>query len=72
MLRGVTATWQLEQILGAGRSRAKNCSRWQLRHAECWGNSAISAKAASPLRTSFQFAVGNLWQESHVSFSFVT
>ncbi len=72
VLRGVTATWQFEQIAGAGLSLAKNCWRWQFRQAACSGNSATSAKAASPFRTSFQFAVGNLWHESHASFWFVT
>ena len=37
MFRGVTATWQLEQMTGAGRSRAKNCVRWQFETRRVFG-----------------------------------
>src|ERR1044071_6037243 len=52
--RGVTAKWQTEQMRGCGRSRAKNCLRWQLRHEAGSGCRVTSGKAASGLRASFQ------------------
>src|SRR6201992_3590406 len=66
---GVTPTWQTEQMEGAGRSRAKNCWRWQPMHEACSGYSVTSAKASLPFRTSFQFAEGNWWHESHFCFA---
>src|SRR5207248_8390522 len=65
---GVTAIWQFEQIDGAGRSRAKNCSLWQLKHDECSGKSETSWNAASAFRITFQFFEGTLWHELHASF----
>ena len=64
VLRGVALTWQTEQICGTGRSRAKNCVRWQSRQDACSGYSVMSGKASDFGRTSCQFFEGNLWHES--------
>ena len=61
----MAATWQTEQMRGAGRSRAKNWRRWQLRQEACSGWRVTSGKAASPARASFQSGEGNWWHLSH-------